>query len=658
MPGTMVSGPDSHTGYRRHYEGEIVTLVTASGNELTITPKHPVLTNRGWVRAGELNVGDKLVSAVRADRNVVSGPDVDHVPSAIENVVSALGMVGSSVRRSVPGSAEQFHGDGFASEVDVVMADYLLRRERDTSLVEPDAELLFHGTSVPSASLCSRCSGIGELDELRIAAGATTDGRMRRSSLLDTLLRGESGSSVLSRLAAVTGRQSGLSYPAGHDGSTDSVLLGQRKNAVSGLVTTGEIAGNWDSSRRPVGVSRKFNPPELQSVTKTLRVFAELGTDLRERLSGSVHLDDLVDKRVGVYHGDVLNLGTQEGWYSANNITVSNCDCIVVPVFDGEPWYGQEHYELLEELWIESTRGLSASDSTKAFAEALKKTNLTKLPDAENDNAAAVDVVSQQRVVELKADERRATAARKPKEAAPLDAFAARAALERERETRFRELGLQPKPAELSIDDSTPAATARRAQGQYLSIPETARNTLREAGVRVGVAPNTDTLSGRGDGNRRRYTADGRALGTTSYYSPDDNAVYIASENVGRLGSGSANVVAHESGHALDYNVLRLNPVTVAWQSPGESEARYRPRYVHEDPYLMWAHNEFVYPNTDIDDYFRTGSRGLVSSGRQEWVAEGFAAMVEGDDALLERISGGSRGADIFRWTMRRLGML
>lgn len=336
-----------------------------------------------------------------------------------------------------------------------------------------------------------------------------------------------------------------------------------------------------------------------------------------------------------------------------------HCDCIVVPVFDGEPWYGQEHYELLEELWIESTRGLSAPDSTKAFAEALKKTNLTKLPDAENDNAAAaVDVVSQQRVVEPKADERRATAARKPKEAAPLDAFAARAAMERERERRFRELGLQPTPAEFEIDASIPAESAQRARGQYLSIPESARDVLRTAGVRIGVAPNTDTLFGRTAADRRSLTADGRALGSTSHYSPSDNAVYLAAQDVGRYASGSANVVAHESGHALDYNVLRLNPVTVAWQSPGEAEARYRPRYVHEDPYLMWAHNEFVYPNADIDDYYRTGSQGFAKSGRQEWVAEGFAAMVEGDDALLERISGGSRGADIFRWTMRRLGML
>lgn len=62
-----------------------------------------------------------------------------------------------------------------------------------------------------------------------------------------------------------------------------------------------------------------------------------------------------------------------------------NCDCIVVPVFEDVPWYGQEHYELLEDLWIESTRGLSAPDSEKAFAAALKKTHLTKLPDNDTD---------------------------------------------------------------------------------------------------------------------------------------------------------------------------------------------------------------------------------------------------------------------------------
>lgn len=61
------------------------------------------------------------------------------------------------------------------------------------------------------------------------------------------------------------------------------------------------------------------------------------------------------------------------------------CDCIVVPVFEGQEWFGQEHYEQLEDLWVESTRGLSAPDSTKAFEKALKQTNLNRVPDSESD---------------------------------------------------------------------------------------------------------------------------------------------------------------------------------------------------------------------------------------------------------------------------------
>ncbi|MGO1562610.1 MAG: hypothetical protein ACTHW7_12375 [Actinomycetaceae bacterium] len=45
-----------------------------------------------------------------------------------------------------------------------------------------------------------------------------------------------------------------------------------------------------------------------------------------------MEFDRLVDKRVSEYSGHVYNLSTVEGWYNANGITVSNCDCQPVPV--------------------------------------------------------------------------------------------------------------------------------------------------------------------------------------------------------------------------------------------------------------------------------------------------------------------------------------
>ena len=74
---------------------------------------------------------------------------------------------------------------------------------------------------------------------------------------------------------------------------------------------------------------------------------AQLGADLLERLSGSVQVDRLIEKTVREYHGDVLNVETREGWYSADGIIVANCKCSAAPDWGesglsilGDDWEG------------------------------------------------------------------------------------------------------------------------------------------------------------------------------------------------------------------------------------------------------------------------------------------------------------------------------
>jgi len=231
--------------------------------------------------------------------------------------------------------------------------------------------------------------------------------------------------------------------------------------------------------------------------------------------------------------------------------------------------------------------------------------------------------------------------------------FAAEDQVKKLRERRYEELGGGPTPAKLTFHGDLSSTVRRRVQGQYMTIPAESRAILEALDVRVAAAPNTGLIPGNPSAGRK--TADGRDLDDTSFYSPTAKNVYLA---ITERGSGSVNVVAHESGHALDDGALRRNPVDVSWQDPGESERLFTPLSVYQDPYISWAHSTFVRPNTAVDDYFRNGSEGNARSGRQEWIAEGFAAMVEGDDALLNRISGGIEGADIFKWSMRRLGIL
>lgn len=332
VPGTRVSGPEANVAMMREFEGEVVTLATAGGHELTITPNHPVLTRGGWKPAGLLREGDDLVCGPRVDRGVVSRPDEDHVPSRIEDVMRAMSVMLPSGGLGMPGAAEQFHGDGTPdSEVNVVDVRDLLRHEVHATLGDPASELQLEGTTplVASNGLSVDRLGAGEL--LAPTDGSTADGGMGGRGLSEPLGVTHLGGAELSGGRSIAGREPGLTYPPIDDGSLNSRGLEERVDALTLAVPTENIGIGGDAAARFVPRSVKFDPAVAYASADGVRAYAERGGDLLARLAGFVEFDRLVDKSVGHYSGHVYNLSTVEGWYNANSITVSNCDCEIVP---------------------------------------------------------------------------------------------------------------------------------------------------------------------------------------------------------------------------------------------------------------------------------------------------------------------------------------
>src|SRR5215469_4066871 len=62
-------------GFRRHYDGELVTVTTDQG-VLPGTPNHPCLTDKGWIALGELQEGDNLVRSPFSERMPSGDPDI------------------------------------------------------------------------------------------------------------------------------------------------------------------------------------------------------------------------------------------------------------------------------------------------------------------------------------------------------------------------------------------------------------------------------------------------------------------------------------------------------------------------------------------------------------------------------------------------------
>lgn len=222
------------------------------------------------------------------------------------------------------------------------------------------------------------------------------------------------------------------------------------------------------------------------------------------------------------------------------------------------------------------------------------------------------------------------------------------------------------EPVVPEIDDRIKFMQRLQFENDFLAVPFQARQILGDRGVRVVASQRVSQgpFASLFDGVT---SADGRALDEISFYQNQIKAVVISTD----AQHGSVNVVAHEIGHALDSNALLDNPIEVRWQEQGnpnlpasivakvQEPTDYLIDRFIDDPYVRWAHKEFIESTPGVDPYYRTGSEGTSVSGREEWIAEGYASLVQGNAAQLAAISGGSREAmDILAWTFRRMGVL
>lgn len=215
------------------------------------------------------------------------------------------------------------------------------------------------------------------------------------------------------------------------------------------------------------------------------------------------------------------------------------------------------------------------------------------------------------------------------------------------------------------------AASSARIQAELDLLPARSRELLEQQNVKLLVGRDVQnaarldpSIAARYDG---LFTADGRPLTQVSFWDKPIDTVIVAAD----APHGSVSVVAHELGHALDSTALRNSPAQVFWQDQGnpnlpaslvrvaqEPRTVAAPRIV-DDPYIEWAHSTYVHKSPSVIDYYRVGSEGKQISGREEWVAEGYASIVTGREDKLLEISGGNREAvDVLRWSLLRLGVM
>lgn len=315
---TAVQFGELHGASKRWYKGPMVSIKTSIGDKLSGTSNHPILTKRGWVPLKGIQVGDELVCGLFREHPRTGGPYVKHTVPTVGQVFSSLDQEG--VLNRVPGASLDFHGDGSNADINIVSANSFLMGTIQASSLEPRKEQTLTDSNMGFSVL----TGSRFFSESSFSVSGASSSEVRRGYKEGTLSGGK-----LSHPEAVSITDSSPSH--------SSVLQNYNYSLVAHSEDFGDFLkrGAFPIALADGGVSNivlEFRSPGMDS--SQLENF-ENGAYADTEFAGYlVHRElaefvPVTNVSVEDFSGDVFNLHTEIGYYTANRIIVANCRCAV-----------------------------------------------------------------------------------------------------------------------------------------------------------------------------------------------------------------------------------------------------------------------------------------------------------------------------------------
>lgn len=300
---------------RAPFDGRVVRIRTAA-SDVTVTPNHPMLTQRGWVAAGEINEGDYLLQPF--------GDAVEAVESDVNHVIARFDEIFDAVRGEVERLPVEFDFYGDVPDGDVYVA---LTEGRLTFDVV--AERLKHGRDLDLAGADGVMVGVvGDALHMGLSGGV-----------------GE-GAALVERCPRHSEKHSG-----GLVSDDDVCLFKAFSNGEAihpEFCSKGELTFPGHVTADDLGVVEFL--PVVGGVALPLAGINAEGAELHGNDVGGVpdRLSGVFDGGTALYKGfrvlekvssdflgHVYTLETSKGWYcvTSSNYIAKNCRCWAEPIF-------------------------------------------------------------------------------------------------------------------------------------------------------------------------------------------------------------------------------------------------------------------------------------------------------------------------------------
>lgn len=381
LPGNWIGSKNVEAASRSFYHGQAVEVRTNSGLAVRTTINHPILTPDGFIAAGRIKKGQKLLSST-GKISSLTDENKDYRPSKVEDVfgsLEALSIGGRAVGRP---AVDDFHGDAAFIQGDV-------------EVVSPGRELLFDFKS-------GDFKNVGNLEFHRRHVQAPFEVAGSRS-LRHRLIR---------IFRALTGVVSvGFSRPC-------NLLLGGKRGPMTAYPFGSSLSRRRirelafgilrNCAQSHTGVEEdSFDPICLSSFPRSApHGDAEAFREFLHANSGQIKVDDVVGVRHFDYSGPVFDFQTTTGLIltnqmpSVNSLLVSNSGGLFrrrMDEIDNRPCVGllkrdgkvERHYlDVSEDKFLDAADLPADVKDTSGFEEVVEL--LTTMADMAADFDAAV----------------------------------------------------------------------------------------------------------------------------------------------------------------------------------------------------------------------------------------------------------------------------
>ena len=333
VPETLVSGITPDAVVSRHYDGEIISIRTTSGKFLSVTPNHPILTDRGWVAANLLKHGDNVVSYSGGEWAAFGvNPNEYQVPTRVKDIFGSSRMGGFV---SVPTSPQDFHGDGKGSNIHIIRSNRLLLDNADPTVNQPRSEQSLGGGYVQPSQL-ARFGDFSTMDTCMFHAprGFLRDTDSANQVVVGDLRERENISLVLPSQNDINRLQSRFDST-----SADTVTFSQIIDALTRIKPSDNFVNRQlEFGERGDGVLSPDNSMSGLPISETTLGLEEIrqalltgmptsGANL-DALASNIVFDGITEISVTSFSGHVYNLQTKVEWYIANSIITHNCSAL------------------------------------------------------------------------------------------------------------------------------------------------------------------------------------------------------------------------------------------------------------------------------------------------------------------------------------------